>query len=107
MAVISGRTNTVLATVHGGFQAAFGVAADPRTNTIYVADGGDETWVISGRTNTVVTKVRVGSEPAGVAADPRTSAIYVTNIGDNTVSVLVSCRGRAAASRSAARCRKR
>ncbi len=105
VSVISGRTNTVVATVRVGFPAAFGVAEDPQTNTIYVANGDDEAVVISGRTNTVVARVRVGPCALGVATDPRTNTSYVTNACGNTVSVLVSCRGRATASRSAA-CRK-
>ena len=95
--MISGRTNTVVAIIHGGFQAAFGVATDPRTNTVYLADGAGKTWVISGRANTVVATVRVGSEPLGIATDPQAKAIYVTDNGDSTVTVLTSCRGRAAA----------
>ena len=106
VSVISGRTNTVLATVRVGFPAAFGVAANPKTNTIYVANGDDETVVISGRTNTVEARVRTGGCSIGVATDPKTNTSYVTNACSNTVSVLVSCRGRAAASGSAARCRK-
>jgi YVTN family beta-propeller protein len=95
--VISGRTGSVTAIVHGGFPAAFGIAADQRTNTVYLADGADKTWVISGRTNTVTATVRVGNEPLGVATGPQAKAIYVTNNGSNTVTVLTSCRGRAAA----------
>jgi DNA-binding beta-propeller fold protein YncE len=51
--VISGRTDTTVATIHGGFQAVFGIAANPQANTLYLADGTDQTWVISGRTDTV------------------------------------------------------
>ena len=40
MSVISGRTNMVVATVRVGYPAAFGVAANPRTNSIYVAKRG-------------------------------------------------------------------
>jgi DNA-binding beta-propeller fold protein YncE len=40
--VISGRTNTVVATIPVGTDP-FGVAANPRTNTIYVANDLDNT----------------------------------------------------------------
>jgi DNA-binding beta-propeller fold protein YncE len=93
----------VVATVRVGYPAAFGVAANPRTNTIYVANGDDETVVISGRTNRVAARVRTGGCSVGVATDPRTNTSFVTNACSNTVSVLVSCRGRAD-SRSTARC---
>ncbi len=66
-----------------------GVAANPRTNRIYVADGGDETWVISGGTLWSPRSAWAAS-PSGVTANLRTNTIYVTNIGGNTVSVLVS-----------------
>ena len=46
---------------------------------------------------TVVATVRVGGGPLGVATDPQAKAIYVANNFDNTVTKLVSCRGRAAA----------
>src|SRR5262249_26021186 len=42
-----------------------------------------------------------GSEPLAAAADPQAKTICVTGNGDNTVTVLASCRGRAAA-----RCRQ-
>jgi len=105
VSVISARNNMVVATVRVGYPAAFGVAANPRTNTIYVANGDDQTVVISGRTNTVAARVRTGNCSVGVATDPRTNTTFVTNACTNTVSVLVSCRGRAG-SRSAARCRR-
>jgi len=48
----------------------FGVAADPRTKRIYVANFGSGTVsVISARTGTVVTTIRVGRVPIG---SPRT-----------------------------------
>ena len=57
----------------------FRIAADPRTNTIYLTnDGSDTVSVISGRTNAVTAAIRVGRFPVGIAADPRTGRIYVT-----------------------------
>src|SRR5207245_1626779 len=94
VSVISGRTNTVTATIPlpaGSFPVP--VAANPRTNTIYVGNQRSDTVsVISGRTNTVVATVPVGSVPAGVAANPQAKTVDVTNSDDNTVSVLTSRR---------------
>jgi DNA-binding beta-propeller fold protein YncE len=51
VSVISGQNNTVVATIHaGGFPV--GVAADPQTNTVYVAQAvHNVVSVISGKTN--------------------------------------------------------
>jgi len=49
-----------------------GVAANPRTNAIYVGNSGSQSVsVISGRTNTVVATIPVGIAPQAVAADAR------------------------------------
>src|SRR5229473_2517788 len=63
-----------------------GVAANPRTDTIYVTNEKRRgtVGVISGRTSTVVATIRVGRFPAGVAANPRTDTIYVTNFFSGT-----------------------
>src|SRR5216683_689259 len=93
VSVISGRTNTVTATIHLGGRFPVGVAANARTNTIYVTRAGKivarkTVSVISGRTNMVVATVRVGYPAAfGVAANPRTNTIYVANGGDETVVI--------------------
>ena len=90
--MINGRTNKVITTVRVG-SLPEGVAANPKTNTVYVANADSNTVsVISGRTNTVIATVRVGIGPEGVAANPRTNTSYVANIGSDTVSVITSCR---------------
>jgi YVTN family beta-propeller protein len=67
-----------------------GVAVNPRTDTIYVANANNGTVsVISGRRNTVVATIRVGRVPGAVAVNPRTDTIYVTNErGAGTVQVI-------------------
>jgi serine/threonine protein kinase, bacterial len=81
----------VTATIPVGSNAS-GVAADQRTNTVFVANSGSNTVsVIFGRTNTVPATVSVGDTPTGVAANPKTSTVYVTNKTDGTVSVLGAC----------------
>src|SRR5215470_6227401 len=59
---------TVTATIPVG-RVPFGVAADPKTNTIYVTDFSASTVsVISGRTNSVTATIPVNPFPFGVAA---------------------------------------
>ena len=77
-----------------------GVAVNQATDTVYVANGNDNTVsVINGATcNAVVTSgcgqtppvVTVGNAPNGIAVDQATDTVYVENIGDSTVSVIDS-----------------
>ena len=65
------------------------IAVDPATDTIYVANDGNNTVsVIDGSTNTVTTTVGVGSGPRGIAVDPVTDSVYVVNAGTRTMSVI-------------------
>ena len=82
------RAQTVTATVLAGtFPHA--VAVDPVTNTIYVANDGDNTvTVIDGATNTVTATVSAGTDPNAVAVDPVTNTIYVANFGSDNVTVI-------------------
>ena len=67
----------------------FGLAVDPLTNTIYVANSYDNTVsVINGTTNTATSTITVGSGPTGVAVNPLTNTIYVANQYSHTVSVI-------------------
>ena len=66
-----------------------GVAVNPTTNTVYVANYDSNTVsVIDGKTNTVTDTVSVGESPGGVAVNPTTNTIYVANFDPNTVSVI-------------------
>ena len=52
------------------------VAVNSVTNTIYVANAGDDTVsVVNGSTNTVVATVTVGDTPLGVAVNPATNTV--------------------------------
>jgi YVTN family beta-propeller protein len=70
-----------------------GVAANPTTNRVYVANNADDTVsVIDARTYAVVATVPVGSAPVGVGVNPATNRVYVANAGrviaPGTVSVI-------------------
>jgi serine/threonine protein kinase, bacterial len=66
-----------------------GVAVDPATRAVYVANRGDGTVsVIDGSTRAVTATVPVGFNPEGAAVDPGTHAVYVPNNGDGTVSII-------------------
>jgi YVTN family beta-propeller protein len=81
-----------------------GVAVDPATRTVYVANSGFSTVsVINGATNTVTHTITVGDEPNGVAVDPAirwthtayaVSGWYSSASGfypEGTVSVISRC----------------
>jgi YVTN family beta-propeller protein len=88
VSVIDAATSTVTATIGVGTYPD-GVAVDPATGTVYVANGGDGTVsVIDAATSTVTATIGVGSGPDGVAVDPATHTAYVANSGDDTVSVI-------------------
>jgi YVTN family beta-propeller protein len=77
----------VTATIPVG-SAPFGVAADPITHTVYVANGGYSTVsVIDTATNTVTDTITLGTDPTEVVADPAAGKIYVAGT-DGTVSVI-------------------
>ena len=93
VSVIDASTRTVTATVPVG-KGPFGVAVDPDTHTVYVANYGDNSVsVIDASTRTVTATVAVGSGPRGVAVDPGTHTVYVTITsvsGNGTVSAIES-----------------
>jgi len=66
-----------------------GVAVNPSTNTIYVANlNSNSLSVINGSTNTLADTVSVGTNPYAVAVNPSTNTVYVTNSSGNSVSVI-------------------
>ena len=92
----SAQTN--IATVPVGIGAYY-LAANPATNTLYVADycGTDPACaptspgmvtVVNGATNTVTATITVGSHPGFLVVNPATNKIYVTNRASSTVSVI-------------------
>ena len=66
-----------------------GVAVDPNTDTVYVANNQSNTVsVIDGNTDSVTATIGVGSGPSAISLDPSTDTIYVSNSGGDTVSVI-------------------
>jgi len=67
LAVPQARAASVIATIPVG-NNPHGVAVNPTTNRIYVANTTDDTvTVINGADNSVITTVSVGNQPFGVA----------------------------------------
>lgn len=79
---------TVIATIPVG-NAPAGVAANPTTNRVYVANAADDTVsVIDGATNTVIATVPVGDTPSGVGVNATTNRACVANYYGDSVSVI-------------------
>jgi YVTN family beta-propeller protein len=73
-----------------GGLAPEGVAANPNTNRVYVANyDSDNVSVIDGAGNAVVATVPMGyGGPYGVAVNPNTNRIYFANRGSTTLRVM-------------------
>ena len=81
--MISEASDTVTNTITVG-RAPEGLAVDPDTGTVYVANSSAGTStgtvsVISEASGTVTDTISVGAEPEGVAVDPDTGTVYVPN----------------------------
>jgi YVTN family beta-propeller protein len=94
LSVLDEDENNVVTTIQLGggpnVSEPEGVAVDPITDRIYVANFESEgsVWVIDGRTNTLVATVPVGDSPFGIAVNPLTRRVYAANSRDNTISVI-------------------
>jgi YVTN family beta-propeller protein len=91
---LANATPVVTGTVGVG-SAPIGVAVNPITNKIYVANmASDSVSVIDGATGLVSgSPIAVGNYPYGVAADSTTNRIYVANRSGNSVSVIDGATG--------------
>jgi YVTN family beta-propeller protein len=86
--VINARTSENTGSLPAG-DGAFGVAVDPQTHLVYVANPYANTVSVdNGSTGQAVATVPVGNTPVAVAADPSTHVIYAVNQADDTVSVI-------------------
>jgi YVTN family beta-propeller protein len=54
-----------------------GVAMNPRTHRVYVADASGALFIIDGSARKVLGTVSVGGQPSAVAVDPRTNRVYL------------------------------
>jgi len=95
LTVVDGATDTVTITIPVGTSPS-GVAVDPQSQFIYVANAGDaktgdpgSVTVINGETNATTTLTDPSAKnPAAIAANPTTNKIYVANSGSNNVTVI-------------------
>src|SRR5919109_647916 len=87
--VIDGKTKSVMGSIAMG-GAAYHVAVNPTTNTIYVTDYNSSiVSVIEGKTNSVMGSIDVGgSSPTSIAVNPNNNTIYVTDYNSGTISVI-------------------
>jgi YVTN family beta-propeller protein len=77
---------SIIATVAVGNGVA-GIAVNPNTNRIYVANSIDNTVsVIDGATNTVIATIPVGLTPDGIDVNPNTNQVYIANTGSSVDS---------------------
>src|SRR4051812_16369196 len=69
---------------------SFGIAANPVTNRIYVANPGTSTvTVIDGATNAIIGKpVVVEKDAEGIGVNPVTNRVYVASSGSGSVTVI-------------------
>jgi YVTN family beta-propeller protein len=88
VSVISGSTNSVIATTLVE-RDPFWLVYVPPNNQIYVTNvESNDVYVISGVTNRVVKTIGVGSLPTGIVYDSTNQHIYVTNRNSNTVTMI-------------------
>ena len=66
---------------------ADGIAADPETGTVWVAENGANTvTLVSGGTDSVSRNLATGNQPVAVAVDPVTGSVWIVNNYDGTVT---------------------
>ncbi len=90
IAVIDGRTNTILRRIMVGSENA-NVAVNSFTSMAYVTNetfSESTVGVVNLKSPKVVTNVSTGDNPFGVAVDIFSNLIFVTNLGDQTVAVI-------------------
>jgi DNA-binding beta-propeller fold protein YncE len=72
---------------------ADGIAADPETGTVWVAENGANTvTLVSGGTDSVARNLPTGDQPVAVAVNPVTGTAWVVNNYDGTVTEYVYSR---------------
>ena len=72
-----------------------GVAVNPNTGRVYVANRGDGTIsVIDSATKTVIGTITVGDIPADLAVNPATNRLYLTYSDNNITTVIDGSTGQ-------------
>jgi YVTN family beta-propeller protein len=91
LAAISPDSSNPIALSAGAIPCA--IAVDSKTNTLYVANYGDDTVsVINAATGRKTGTVPVGHHPKAIAFDANLNLVYVANTGDGTVTVIDAAR---------------
>lgn len=87
--VIDGKTNSIITQVTVPIQPA-GIAVNPKTNRIYIGDGGfsGSVLVYDGTTNTEMARIAVSSTVQGVATNFRLDRVYAAVGVSDTLAVL-------------------
>ncbi len=66
-----------------------GIAINPNTNILYVADTEfNLVHVLDSTNNKKIIDIPVGKSPGGIAIDPGLNTIYVANSDSNSISVI-------------------
>ncbi len=65
------------------------IAVDAKTQTLYVADYGENTVaIVNAKTGRLTASIPVGDRPEAIAFDPQRNLVYVANTAGNSVSVI-------------------
>ena len=87
--VIDTNTHRVDTIIIGERKAPTGLAVDPATDSLFVANNMDGTVsVVDTTTHRVTDTIPVGRNPIGVAVDSAAHAVYVANGNSSSVSVI-------------------
>lgn len=98
ISIVDTATGSLLTRLPTGDRSPNGVAGNPLTNMVYVANGNSySVGVIDANTNGLADTIIVGACPWDVAVNPYTKKIYVVNMGYWTVSAISGYTNRVVA----------
>ena len=70
-----------------------GIAINPKTDRLYVANGLSNTVsVLNSTNNELIKEIEVGNAPHGIAVNPNINMVYVANVDSSSVSVIDALR---------------
>jgi YVTN family beta-propeller protein len=94
VAMLDGRSGSMLHNAIVGGNMAWGVAVDARTRRVFVVNvTNDDVSVVDASSGRVLRTVAVGYLPVAVAVDVSTGHVFVTNSGADTVTMLDALTG--------------